>query len=195
MRAQQRETTKERIVDAALSCFAEFGYDSVTTRLLAERAGISLGLLTYHFRSKEKLWKAAADRLFELLDQHMFRNIGQLEAKEPNDFARESVRQIVFFNAEHPELLRFMLDRGKDSEERSKWLIENHIKMIFTAFKMTALGIDEHHMPHAFYLLAGASGVFFASSEEISEVTGIDASSRASIERHADFLADLIFPE
>ena len=31
------------------------------------RAGVNQGLITYHFRSKDELWRAAADRIFSLL--------------------------------------------------------------------------------------------------------------------------------
>ena len=59
---------------------------------------------------------------------------------------------------------------------------------------MTAVGLDQEHKAHAFYVLAGASGVFFASADEIAVVTGTDPTSQAAIKRHADYLADLIFP-
>lgn len=37
---------------------------STTEAGLASRAGTNQGLITYHFRSKDELWRAAADRIF-----------------------------------------------------------------------------------------------------------------------------------
>lgn len=41
---------------------AERGWDAVTTRQIAERAGVNQGLIHYHFRSKDQLLHAAFER-------------------------------------------------------------------------------------------------------------------------------------
>ncbi len=38
----------------------------MNTRAIVERAQVSQGLLIYHFKSKEALWRAAADHLFAM---------------------------------------------------------------------------------------------------------------------------------
>lgn len=48
------------MLDAALSCYAERGYDGTRIRHIAERAEVSEGALYRHFRSKEEL----AQRLY-----------------------------------------------------------------------------------------------------------------------------------
>jgi AcrR family transcriptional regulator len=50
-RSQQREATRERIVEAALEAFAEKGFHGASTRDIALRAGTHQGLITYHFPS------------------------------------------------------------------------------------------------------------------------------------------------
>lgn len=47
---------KEGIAKAAMRLFAEHGFHGVTTRQLAEAAGVSEALLYRHFRSKEELY-------------------------------------------------------------------------------------------------------------------------------------------
>lgn len=59
--------TPQRILDAAEALFAEHGYDGVTTRAITARAGVQLNLLSYHFGSKEKLFKAVIDRRLDLI--------------------------------------------------------------------------------------------------------------------------------
>ncbi len=44
-----------KIVAAARELFLEKGYKSVTTRQIAERAGVNLGLIPYYFETKDKL--------------------------------------------------------------------------------------------------------------------------------------------
>lgn len=59
-RAQQREETRERIVEAAIECFAECGFRAASARQVATRAGADQVLITYHFESKDEPWRAAA---------------------------------------------------------------------------------------------------------------------------------------
>ena len=47
-------TARARIRDAAVECFAELGFDA-PFRTIAERAGVSPGLITHHFGSKAHL--------------------------------------------------------------------------------------------------------------------------------------------
>jgi len=52
------ELTRARILDTALDLFRERGYDDTTMRVIAARAGVSLGNAYYYFRSKEHLIQA-----------------------------------------------------------------------------------------------------------------------------------------
>ena len=47
-------TARARIRDAAITCFAATGFDA-TVRTIAAEAGVSAGLITHHFGSKEAL--------------------------------------------------------------------------------------------------------------------------------------------
>ncbi|HLP85945.1 MAG TPA: TetR/AcrR family transcriptional regulator [Phycisphaerales bacterium] len=58
-------SNRQRVLSTARSCFNERGSHAVTTNHLAEEAGISVGNLYYHFRSKEEVVR----HLFEELDQ------------------------------------------------------------------------------------------------------------------------------
>lgn len=50
-----REASRETILNAALSRLASRGYDGTSIRQIAERAGVSHGLLYSHFERKEDL--------------------------------------------------------------------------------------------------------------------------------------------
>jgi AcrR family transcriptional regulator len=55
-------TARARIRDAAIACFAETGFDA-TVRQIAARAGVSPGLITHHFGSKEALRSQCDDEV------------------------------------------------------------------------------------------------------------------------------------
>lgn len=60
-------STAERILDAAEQLFADHGYDGVSTRAITELAGVRLNLLSYHFGTKEQLFRAVVDRRLDVI--------------------------------------------------------------------------------------------------------------------------------
>ncbi|MFB6676424.1 TetR/AcrR family transcriptional regulator [Streptomyces sp. NPDC056390] len=59
-RDEQREASRRRLVDAALAILAEEGYGRLTIKQVGDRAGVSRGLVNYHFASKAGLIEAVA---------------------------------------------------------------------------------------------------------------------------------------
>ncbi|MFD4635187.1 TetR/AcrR family transcriptional regulator [Streptomyces sp. NPDC058284] len=55
--------TRERIIDAGMTTFAETGYHGLSMRRVAERLGTHAGSLYYHVRSKGELLALMADRV------------------------------------------------------------------------------------------------------------------------------------
>ena len=53
-----------QIVQALVNCIAEQGFERTTIRAVAERAGVSPGLLTYYFKDKKELVREAIDSAF-----------------------------------------------------------------------------------------------------------------------------------
>ena len=62
--------TRRQILDSARSCLLEVGYANLSTRRIADAAGLTLGHLHYHFGSKRNLILAVlADENERLLDR------------------------------------------------------------------------------------------------------------------------------
>jgi TetR/AcrR family transcriptional regulator len=197
-RAEQREGTRDRIVEAATAAFAEHGFGGASTRDIANRAGTNQGLITYHFRSKEELWKAAADRLFGLLREELATLLADTAVEDPRERAREGIRAYVRFAAAHPELLRFMMEEGTRTSPRGQWLLKTHLAPMYETFGNAATGLiepdDDGLRPHAFYAMAGAASLLFAVPSEARRLAGIDPRRKAVVEAHADYVARLILP-
>jgi AcrR family transcriptional regulator len=191
-----RGEAKERIVAAAVEAFAEKGFEAASTRDIAQRAGTDQGLVTYHFPSKDLLWRAAADRLFGVLGNRLGDRVASLSQADPKERVRGAIREYVRWVAEHPEFFRFLVDEGNLSNARTRWLVDTHIKPRFEFMKEAGLaraaGIDESALPHAFFALSGAAGLIFAVASNCRRLTGIDPRKREAIEAHADFVADLL---
>lgn len=64
-----QESTRRRVLDAAVETILEEGFYRASSNRIAERAGVSWGVIQYHFGSRERLLLAVAnaggDRLLE----------------------------------------------------------------------------------------------------------------------------------
>jgi len=198
VRERQREATRERILVAALGAFAERGFRGASTREIAQRAGTNQGLITYHFESKDALWRAAADRIFGQLRKELAAHVEGLGLTDPRERDREAIRAYVRFAAARPELFRLMVDEGNDAAERMEWLVDTHLRPVYERFTGCAGAgrspIDETLRPHAWYVLAGAASLIFAVAPECRRLTGIDPGSPDVIETHAELVARLLVP-
>jgi AcrR family transcriptional regulator len=61
-RVEGIQSTRWQLLDAAEYLFAEWGYHGVTVRDIAKRAKVQLGLLSYHFPTKELLFTEVLQR-------------------------------------------------------------------------------------------------------------------------------------
>jgi TetR/AcrR family transcriptional regulator len=197
-RIEQRENTRARIIEAAGRAFAERGFRAASTRDIAARARANQGLITYHFRSKDALWKAAADRIFRLLKGSFDHPLEGGTSEGARAMARETIRQYVRFTAAHPELFRLMVEEGKNKEARMRWLVDTHLKPLYLAFERLVQKynpqIAHTLLPHAYYALAGAASLIFAVAPECRRLTGLDPKQARAIEAHAEFVARLLVP-
>src|SRR3954447_18887015 len=61
--AQRRAATRAALLDAVIACIVEFGYAGTTTRMIAERAGVTAGAQAHYFASKSDLMAEAVEHL------------------------------------------------------------------------------------------------------------------------------------
>ena len=83
-RSVRGDATKELILEAARESLREEGYSGTSIRAVAERAGVQLSLVHYHFGSKQSVLVAVLERENEKLlerQQALFTGPGPLSAK------------------------------------------------------------------------------------------------------------------
>lgn len=68
---QRSEITRDRLLQAALHCFAEQGYDQAGVAEICQRAGVSKGAFYHHFASKQELFLALLGDWLGQLDREM----------------------------------------------------------------------------------------------------------------------------
>ncbi|MFY0566024.1 TetR/AcrR family transcriptional regulator [Archangium lansingense] len=83
---------RDRIIDAALAVIAEGGVAGTSHRRVADRAGVPLGSMTYHFTSMDELLREAFTRFATRLSE---RFTARLEAAADLDALVEAVVHLV----------------------------------------------------------------------------------------------------
>ena len=105
---------REEILDAAQSLFAQKGVHAVSTRQIAEIAGISQPALYAYFATKDDIAAELCVRAFAILGQKMAQARVDY-SPTPESFER-CLRVYIDFGLEHPDAYRvaFMLEKSVD---------------------------------------------------------------------------------
>lgn len=61
----KREVTRGNVIQAAIDCIYRDGFHAAHTNRIAEEAGVSWGVLQYHFGDKDGLLQAVIDTIFD----------------------------------------------------------------------------------------------------------------------------------
>jgi AcrR family transcriptional regulator len=77
--AERREATRAALLDAAIDCLIDYGYDKTTTRRIAQRAGVSPGALQHHYASKAELLAETIGHLRAKWIQEIFAEAAAVE--------------------------------------------------------------------------------------------------------------------
>jgi len=86
------EETRQRILNVALTAFGEASFKAVTTRRIAEAAGVSLPTLQYYFGDKEGLYRACAEAIVERYRRHTTGAAAQAAKALKEDRSAETAR-------------------------------------------------------------------------------------------------------
>jgi AcrR family transcriptional regulator len=90
---------REALVDATLRSLREYGHEGTSIRRISRAAGVSIGLINHHFRSKSELVAAAYESMALSLQQAM-----RAAAEQPGQASRTCLS--AFFRASFsPEVL------------------------------------------------------------------------------------------
>lgn len=96
---EMRHATREKIHSAAMRLFVHQGFGSTSVQNIADKAGISIGLLYRHYRTKEQLFHELVAHAVEGLN----RNIAAFESEQsPKEVIAQFVDEVYndFINGE-----------------------------------------------------------------------------------------------
>jgi len=102
------EESKTRILDAAAGLFARNGFDRTSLADVGEAAGVSRGLPSYFFGSKEQLYAAVTERLREQVQAIVKASVAATKSRRIEEVLERSVPPFIDYLAANPQLVRLL---------------------------------------------------------------------------------------
>jgi AcrR family transcriptional regulator len=97
--------TRERILAASLDLAGREGLGALTTRRVAEEAGVNLGLLHYYFASKEALVRETLGQFLAELRGELEETMAKEAAKAPQEALVETLVSVQTRSLRRPRLI------------------------------------------------------------------------------------------
>lgn len=106
-------STKARILAAAESVFAARGFDGASTREIASAAEVNISSLHYHWESKETLYFAVFEHVYDRILELVRSSIPDASIERPanREVVDEVMGRLYDFFADNPTIPRLMVRR------------------------------------------------------------------------------------
>jgi len=198
---QQRSVvTQHKLLDAAIEAFSENGFKGTSTRDIAERAGVHHPLITYHFKNKDQLWRAAADKVFREFTHSLGAALENSRESCPKERMTSLIRAYVYYAKSQPALHKVMVQEASYPNPRLDWLIENHLRPLFDATfamieELQRVGVAPQGNPRLiFNMIRLSSGGLLALGNELRNSSDIDIESEETLDEIADMVVRVFLP-
>jgi TetR/AcrR family transcriptional regulator len=131
--------TRDRVLQVAQTLFAERGYRGTSLRDIAKRIGIKAPSLLHHFPSKQQLYLAVLDRMFESLEDAANAIAWGRESRQER--MRQAVSDAIDFIASHSDFMRIMWKEMADESGIGRQVLKRRIPpLTSTAVNFIFLG-------------------------------------------------------
>lgn len=200
------ERTKEAIIKAALSEFAERGFEGSSLRDIASRAGTTHGLIRHHFGSKEDVFKAVVDYAIHTYAQEHLPIISTLSEKDYQnpkaliEAHKKLLRGFAEISARNPNMMRILMFEAASSSERMGYiyeriaLLDQQYEPFFS--RLNDFGVlkqFDHNSCFLFLLLN--LGLVFGLTNLSSQYVGGNILDEKQVQAQADRIIATLYPE
>src|ERR1700731_3771002 len=200
-RAEKKRSLETRgaILDAAIAEFAERGFEGASIRSIADRLGLQHPLITYHYRSKDILWRAAAEHAFAQI-----RSEWDISAPEGSDLSplarlRQEYTTLFRYTVAFPEFHRFMRQEALTNNPRLKWVAETVLApllgrllpQIIEAQKRRLLPAVDPILFH--YMMVSLTATLSEFGPEMQVTSGLSFENPKVIEAYWRLVDEMVF--
>src|SRR6266850_2257333 len=201
-REQQRAIdTRLMILDAALTEFAQRGFEAASIRRIAERTRLQHPLVTYHFKSKLILWRAAAEHAFAEIKTAWDRQAPPDLELPAIERVREEYRTFLRFTLMYPDFHHFMLRESHPHNPRLAWLAKTILKPLLSDRLLPQIRaaqkageLPDAHPVLVHYMLIGMTSVLCSLKDEIRTIAGLSADDPKVAKAYWELIEHTVFP-
>lgn len=196
---QRAQDTRCAILNAALTEFSTKGFKAASIRSIAERIGVQHPLITYHFRSKEILWQAVAEHVFQRVRQERDASLSSFGPASAIDRLKLAYRALFQFTVDFPEFHRFILQESLGHSARLQWLADSSLKpLIDWLLPQIRAAQEENALPKVepivfHYMLISLTSTLSGFGPEFSATSNRSPSDPALAEEYWRTVEQLVF--
>lgn len=202
--AASRRDVRSDIMDAAEKIFATLGFAGATTRAIAEEAGVNLGLIHYHFNSKESLFEQVIARRSAQVNSHRRKLLAQAlaagAAARLEDILEALMRPTIEMSSSHgsagQSYSRIIVQIASGTDDRSIQLTAENFNGIarefIEALEANVEGLDRENAVWAYMNAISVGMLMMARTGRISDLSdGLcdETDTEATIAKVVQYLA------
>ena len=200
IRRRQPEQVRERVLKAAFTVFAARGFEGATMQQVADIAEASLPLIVYHFKSKEKLWRAVIEYAVEQFDAQLEKIMLTGDTSTATEQLKSTINAIIRISAQFPEFRRMLATEAYTLTPRLEWIGERFAKRHHQFFTQlieraqaegSVIKLEPHRL--SFLILSMATTPSYAA--EYQYLTGLDPLSPEEIEATIQAINSVVFTD
>ncbi len=196
--ATPKEGTADKIRRAADELFCTVGYDGVSVRDVAERAGVNKALVFYHFKSKEELFERVLERYYEAHRRALADAFGA--EGDPRERMHRLADAYLDFMAENVRYAVLVQQQIANPETHP--LVEKNLAPLYRWIERALSEVAPHEGPSGarqlFVTFSGLVINYFTYAPLLSRMWERDPLGRKMLEerrRHVHWLVDLILDD
>ncbi len=183
------DQVKEKIIEATIDLInaSEGDVAHIGTRAIAERAGVGLGMINYHFQTKEHLIEICVERIIgDVIGA--FRPEIPSDSLSPSEKAGLTAKQVADFLFDNPAVSRISIL----SDLKNPKALDNTIRSVM-GLESTIASMDipekECHIM-AFALVSAMQALFLRQ-----ELFGLDMKTKEQRDKTIDMLVQRLFAQ
>src|ERR1700719_5290818 len=200
-RAEQQRSvaTRAAILNAAIAEFAARGFEGASIRAIADRLGLQHPLITYHYRSKDILWRAVAEHAFAQI-----RNEWDISAPEESELSplerlRQEYTTLFRYTVAFPEFHRFLRQETLTNNPRLKWVAEAVLAPLLGRLLPQIIATQKQGLvprvdPTLFhYMMVSLTATLSGFGPEMQVTSGLSSEDTKVVEAYWRLVDEMVF--
>ncbi|PZN95364.1 MAG: TetR/AcrR family transcriptional regulator [Hyphomicrobiales bacterium] len=136
---------RETLLRAAVTAFADHGFDGADLRGIALKAGVSPNLVRVHFGSKAGLWMACVERLAQDMapGMAMVVHLAEIDSRPIRERLHDAISIMAAFYDAYPDIRDFVVRIASDESDRAALVADRLLRPAYEAgHSLIAAGIE-----------------------------------------------------